>query len=750
MYKNDLDRVTIRWTENEIPHIEAKDYESLGFGYGYVHARDRLAEISAQAIALRGERAKYYGAEQLSTIGFLSTTNLNSDLMFRLRMPVEWVREELANLHQDTLSYVHGYVKGLNHFVQSLPEDEWHQRNDAEPLITFEPEDVVRSAMRFGIMKELIEIGPHLVASSGAWKSDFANDEESCHRQEVAVEGGFGSNAWAFGRDVVEGEGAIVLGNPHSAWKRTPHQQRIYMHQYHLTIPGELDVAGTSFLGFPLPMTGYNKDVSWSILDAATVTSYVLQLMQVEELELNPTYLMDGEKKSLSVKEINVEVLEESGKVETRCYHFLESELGILFNLPERAGKPAGWYAMTNPGERNARGLNQFLAAAKTTSTREFIQAIESNRGILCQLVVGDRHGEVGYIVAGNVPPVSDEQMARCHVGDKNIAFNVLDGTRRECSLRDENHRPLTAPKTFYPNIVSRGIIQNTNNSYKYTEYGVCQADYASVFGQHKPEHEFSKLIAAGLRYDPRLVMSNIRMKELREEPYVTAQNALQVMFDNRNYAAETFLPAIVDRFKTSTSQMIQDALNVFLLWDKKNHSDSQGALLFHLFWTKVVQLGVLKVPSSGDPELGTQLSLTDESVAKIEQALVEAVKELQQFGFQLDQAWGDVLSETVNGEKIPLHGGSYLEGILNGEMPAPLEKEGFPHILFGTAYIQLTRWIDGEIAVEGLLSHGQRDGVETQGRINQLKMFSNKTLGLIPFLPKQLKTVPVIDSLVL
>ncbi len=76
-----------------MPHIEAQNYESLGFGYGYVHARDRLAEISAQAIVLRGESSKYYGAEQFSTIGFLKTTNLNSDLMFRLRMPIEWVRE---------------------------------------------------------------------------------------------------------------------------------------------------------------------------------------------------------------------------------------------------------------------------------------------------------------------------------------------------------------------------------------------------------------------------------------------------------------------------------------------------------------------------------------------------------------------------------------------------------------------------------------------------------------------------------
>lgn len=741
MLKNDLDAVKIRWTENDVPHIEANNYGSLGFGYGYVHARDRLAEISAQAIVLRGERSKYYGAEQFSTIGFLKTTNLNSDLMFRLRMPAEWAKEELENLSDDARAYVVGYVNGLNHFVQSLTEEEWNERNSAEPLITFEPEDVIRSAMRFGIMKELIEIGPHLVASSGAWNSDLASKHHSCHGEDVIVEGGFGSNAWAFGGDVVEGEGAILLGNPHSAWQRTPHQQRIYMHQYHLTIPGELDVAGTSFLGFPLPLTGYNGDVSWSILDAATVTSFVLQLMNIQESALNPTYLMDGEQKPLELKEISIDVLEDHGGVETRCYHFLHSELGYLFKLPQRPGKPEGWYAITNPGERNARGINQFLAAAKTSTTKEFVEAISSHRGILCQLIVGDRHGDIAYVMAGNVPPITDVQMAQCHVGDREVAFNVLDGTRSECSFRGKEQRPLTASNSFYPNIFSRRIIHNANNSYKYTEYGVCQQDFPSVFGQHKPEYQVAKSIAAGLRFDPRLAMSAIRMKELSKAPSITPSNILEVLFDNRNYAAETFLSDILTYVQTTSSVSIQAAIKVLDNWDRKNNSDSRGALLFHLFWNKVVQLNILSMPSSGDPELGTQLDLNTESIDKIQKALDESVTELQQLGFELDTAWGHVLCKTENDETIPLHGGSYLEGVLNGEMPAPLEKSGFPYILFGTAYIQLSRWEKGEIIVEGLLSHGQRDGVISEGRTRQLKMFSNKTLGVIPFSPHQLKS---------
>ncbi|ENM5770744.1 penicillin acylase family protein [Vibrio mimicus] len=748
MNEQEWNQVDICWTENEVPHIKAQNYESLGFGYGYVHARDRLCELSGQVITLRGERSKYYGAERFSTIGFLKTTNLNSDLMFRLRLPSDWVKNELEKLGPETRAYVQGYVRGLNHYVSRMPEKEKQRLSADEPLVTFTEQDVVRAAMRFGIMKELVEIGPHIVSSAQRWRSAAALDvDNSPHAKPIEVEGGFGSNAWAFGGDVVEGNRAILLGNPHSAWKRTPHQQRIYMHQYHLTIPGELDVAGTSFLGFPFPMTGYNADVAWSILDAASVTPFVLQKMDVQTSSAELSYRVDSESKPLSIRHVAVDVLEESGEIASHSYEFLGSEWGVLYYLPRRAGKPEGWYAITNPGEQNARGLDQFLVAAKATSTREFVSAIETHRGILCQLVVADRRGDVAYVVAGNVPPLSDEEMAQYHVGDASTAFNVLDGTRSCASLRDSEGRPLIAPASFYPTVISRGIIHNTNNSYKFSEYGKSQPDFPSVFGQHKDEYQIGKHIAARLRYDPRLIMSARRMSEMTTEGKITAEKALQVIFDNRNYAAETFLDEILSIGKASSSSAVDRGCLVLHQWDRKNNAQSKGALLFHLFWNRIVQLNILKVPSSSDPELGSQLDTCDANLPVIGQALEDAVNELEALGFELDTAWGEVLFETAENTKIALHGGSYQEGILNGEMPGPLGEDGFPHIVFGSAYVQLVTWDADNIAISGILSHGQRDGIESQGRTTQLQLFSRKKLYKIPYSHQCLSVAKIIES---
>jgi acyl-homoserine-lactone acylase len=58
---------------------------------------------------------------------------------------------------------------------------------------------------------------------------------------------------------------------------------------------------------------------------------------------------------------------------------------------------------------------------------------------------------------------------------------------------------------------------------------------------------------------------------------------------------------------------------------------------------------------------------------------------------------------------------------------------------LFGSAYVQLATWDEQGITVQGILSHGQRDGVESLGRTTQLQQFANKQLHDIPFTAAQL-----------
>src|SRR5688500_4066500 len=55
---------TIRRTSFGIPHIQAADLPSLGFGEGYAQAEDHLCTIADQVVRRRGERSKYFGRGQ--------------------------------------------------------------------------------------------------------------------------------------------------------------------------------------------------------------------------------------------------------------------------------------------------------------------------------------------------------------------------------------------------------------------------------------------------------------------------------------------------------------------------------------------------------------------------------------------------------------------------------------------------------------------------------------------------------------
>ena len=53
--------VTITRTEYGIPHIVAKDYGSLGYGYGYAFAQDNICTMAADYISVEGLRSRWSG-----------------------------------------------------------------------------------------------------------------------------------------------------------------------------------------------------------------------------------------------------------------------------------------------------------------------------------------------------------------------------------------------------------------------------------------------------------------------------------------------------------------------------------------------------------------------------------------------------------------------------------------------------------------------------------------------------------------
>src|SRR5829696_9755760 len=73
-------RAEIRRTSGGVPHVKARDYGSLGFGYGNAYAQDQLCEFASIIVTVSAQRSRYFGTDAESPNG---GTNLQSDFFWK-------------------------------------------------------------------------------------------------------------------------------------------------------------------------------------------------------------------------------------------------------------------------------------------------------------------------------------------------------------------------------------------------------------------------------------------------------------------------------------------------------------------------------------------------------------------------------------------------------------------------------------------------------------------------------------------
>jgi acyl-homoserine-lactone acylase len=101
----------IRRTRFGIPHIEAKDLGSLGFGEGYAQAEGHLCTIADQIVRVRGERAKYFGPGP-------NDAYLLSDTGMKAPRIAEYAARENRRLPGELRDWQSGFVAGYNRYLE--------------------------------------------------------------------------------------------------------------------------------------------------------------------------------------------------------------------------------------------------------------------------------------------------------------------------------------------------------------------------------------------------------------------------------------------------------------------------------------------------------------------------------------------------------------------------------------------------------------------------------------------------------
>ena len=607
--------------------------------------------------------------------------------------------------------------------------------------------DIVRAMMQIGTAWKAADVAPF--ASSSTWENltEEASHPPSVDRQvsisRLVDSPTMASNAWAYGSNVTNSGAAIVVANPHSFWQ--PHW--LSMHEIQLTIPGVLDVYGADFLGLPVPVVGFTKNVAWSIEAPSTVTYHLLLALKIKP-GLRPSYEVDGNPKRIASRRIELRVRRDDGSVANETFRIPYSAWGPMYRLDAVSGRVAGWYAITDANEGNAQGIDQMLAVATSSDVKEFELAVIKHRGLTGHLIAGDRLGEALYVESGPLLGIDDVTLRRCAVAGvptgggmtARPAINILDGSKSACSARDEDGHPRLAPPSRIPSMSTHGIIYNMNDSYRLSVFGEDRAGYSLLLGDSASSPGLRKL------------MSQRHISELLAAGRINEESATGIIFSDRNYAAETYLDGILDACAAaSPNSLAVGACSKLRAWDRKNNSESRGALLFREVWSRLRSIDGFYADrfDPADPFKARSISRDPGVAAEILQKVAQAEESLQKHGLSGDEPWGSILARTTPNGRVPLHGGAgNEEGVLNAITPTVLESNGYANIVVGTSYVQVVTWKDGRVIAKVLLAHGQSADPTSVHYADQLPLFAQKQLAPAAFTDHDIEADPNLEVL--
>ncbi len=136
----------IRRTSHGIPHILARSFRDMGYGYAYAFAEDNICTIASSYVTIRAERSRFFGPDNSWRFEGNGSTanNLNSDFFFKRIIDTRTVEKLLAQKppqgpRDEIREGVRGYVDGYNRYlrdtgVANLPDPTCRGKEWVRPI----------------------------------------------------------------------------------------------------------------------------------------------------------------------------------------------------------------------------------------------------------------------------------------------------------------------------------------------------------------------------------------------------------------------------------------------------------------------------------------------------------------------------------------------------------------------------------------------------------------------------------------
>ena len=395
----------ILWDTWGVPHIFAKDRESVARLFGWSQMQNHGNLILQLYGTARGRAAEYWGKN------YLDGDKLVKIMGFADSAPA-WYQKQSPDFRQ----YLDAFAAGMNDYVKQNPDK---IPDELKVVLPISATDVL-AYIQLGFFS--------FIAQTGGC-GQVANLERLA---------GMGSNAWAIAPSHSTTKHAMLLANPHLAWSGG---QTWFEAQ--LKSP-EIDAYGATLVGFPVLGIAFNDYLGW------THTNNTIDGCDLYKLSLaDGGYQFDGEVREFETSRKTIKIKQEDGSFKEELLLVRRSIHGPVI---EKDGLAIA-IRIVGVDRFPAYGIvEQLWNTAKAKNFTEFQAALQQHQLPFFNLIYGDRDGHIMYLFNGYVPVRNQ--------GDFNYWQGIVPGDTSE-TLWQKIHPFSDLPKVIDP---PSGWVQNCND----------------------------------------------------------------------------------------------------------------------------------------------------------------------------------------------------------------------------------------------------------------------------------------------
>jgi len=420
--------VTISRDGYGIPYIQAQNMEDMAMAVGYMHASDRLTQMTGIKLISQGRLAEMAGVDVLDLDIYMRTINLKR------------AGEDLyRNLKPEYRALLESYADGVNAYVarhkDRLPPGLALAGYRPEPWRATDSSTIfalINLSLSFNLHEEIAAlcVAQKIGAEKTAWLMPIHPDEplpfaEAAKLKDLdlraagksvsglsdlqpllallGLRGLAASNNWAISKDLTAGKASILCNDMHlmlsmpSLWNMG-----------HIKC-GAYEVAGMSIAGVPAIVAGYNGSIAWGM----TMVMADNQDIFLEKLESRRGRLHYLYKGSWVPTIERREIFKIKGKA-PRAITVNETVHGPLLNdilrkeplhafQARRLEAPYGLALSWAVADRDDNSMNAFFELSAARSVDQALPVIRRIRAIPLNMVFADKDN-IAWQVIGNYP----------------------------------------------------------------------------------------------------------------------------------------------------------------------------------------------------------------------------------------------------------------------------------------------------------------------------------------------------------